>query len=62
MAKSWFLSKSAQNEGFETAMAPVVSKALSHLSGRLKFNIKIPIESCYKDVLIFEEKQALMFL
>ena len=43
-------------------MAPVVSKALSHLSGRLKFNIKIPIESCYKDVLIFEEKQALMFL
>ena len=43
-------------------MAPVVSKALSHLSGRLKFNIKIPIESCYKDVLIFEENQALMFL
>ena len=43
-------------------MAPIVSKAMSHLSRRLKFNIKIPIESCYSDVLIFEEKQALMFL
>ena len=48
--------------GVETALSQVVSEQTSLLSGRLKFPIQNLTGNCSSDGLIFEEKQALMFL